>query len=141
MSPVNKDGTGGTAPERLVYCHCAYAKVVPKKVKAAVLKSLGASDREFEAVPDLCEMSARKDPFLAELASGDGLRIVACYPRAVRWLFHAAGSDLKDGVEVLNMREDSSDAIATKLGIAPELATVESDPATVESGEPEEKPS
>ena len=109
--------------ERLVYCHCAYAKVVPKGVKTDVLRALGASDREFEAVPDLCEMSARKDPMLGELAKDEGLRIVACYPRAVRWLFHAAGEQLPDpakgerDVEVLNMREDDAETIASKLGI------------------------
>ena len=99
--------------ERLVYCHCAYAKVVPPKVKSAVLEALGESTRDFEAVPDLCEMTARKDPAMAELAADEGLRIVACYPRAVRWLFHSAGSDLKDNVEILNMRVDSAEDVET----------------------------
>ena len=53
------------------------------RVKSGVLTRLAASALEFEAVPDLCEMSARRDPRLAELASADGLRIAACFPRAV----------------------------------------------------------
>ena len=104
-----------TGCERLVYCHCAYAKVVKPDVKREVLRSLGASDRDFEAVPDLCEMSARKDPALADYAADDGLRVVACYPRAVRWLFHAAGSPLKDEVQILNMREESAEEIAARI--------------------------
>lgn len=105
---------------RIVYCHCAYAKVVPPEVKHEVLKRLGDSGRDFEAVPDLCEMSARKDPALAELAADESLCVVACYPRAVRWLFHAAGSKLQDGAEILNMREASAEELAGELGLEAE---------------------
>ena len=82
---------------------------------AEVLERLGASGREFDAVPDLCEMSARKDPALAEWAAEPGLRIVACYPRAVRWLFHAAGHALPEDATVLNMRTDEPEAILGRL--------------------------
>jgi hypothetical protein len=91
-------------PSRILYCHCAYAQVVPAETKAAVLEQLSASGVSFEAVPDLCEMSARRDPGLAQIACGEEATIVACYPRAVRWLFHAAGTPLPEGVRVLNMR-------------------------------------
>ena len=33
---------------------------------------MSASGVSFEAVPDLCEMAARKDAALAEIASGKG---------------------------------------------------------------------
>lgn len=102
---------------RILYCHCAYAKVVPVKVKNEILKRLGDSGRDFEAVPDLCEMSASKDPKLAELAADPSLTMVACYPRSVRWLFHAAGHKLAGGVRVLNMRESDADALATDLDL------------------------
>ena len=45
-----------TSP-RIVYCHCAFAQVVPREVKLTVLGKLTASGVPFEAVPDLCEMS------------------------------------------------------------------------------------
>jgi len=61
-------------------------------------------------------MSARKDPALRKLVEGGDVKIVACYPRAVKWLFHAAGAPLpKEGVEVLNMREQTADAIISGL--------------------------
>ena len=63
-------------------------------------------------------MSARKDPRLAELLEdGAPVKIAACYPRAVKWLFKSAGAPLpeNDSVEVLNMREESSRDIAEKL--------------------------
>lgn len=101
---------------RVLYCHCAYAKVVPAETKGEVLKKLCDSGRPFDAVADLCEMSARKDPELKRLADGQPATIVACYPRAVRWLFHAAQAPLpKDGVEILNMREQTPADILGRL--------------------------
>lgn len=97
---------------RTLYCHCAYARVVPEATKAAVLEGLTASGREFDAVPDLCEMAARRDPRLAELAAGAPLRIAACYPRAVKWLLTSAGAELADGdAAVFNMRTDTADDV------------------------------
>jgi hypothetical protein len=89
----------------IVYCHCAFAQVLSTRVKEGVLQRLIDSGREFECVPDLCEMSARRDPRLAELARQPGTRIAACYPRAVQGLFVAAGAPLpKQGIEIVNMR-------------------------------------
>jgi len=95
-----------------VYCNCTYAKVVPEDTKRQVLAQLAAAGVEFDAVADLCDMSARKDPALKRFVDAGDLRIAACFPRAVRWLFHAAGASLdSDKVRVLNMREDKADAI------------------------------
>lgn len=102
--------------ERILYCHCAFAKVVPPETKGEVLKQLCDSGRPFDAVADLCAMSARKDPELAKLALAGHGKIAACYPRAVRWLFHAAQSPLpKEGVEILNMREQKAEDVVRAL--------------------------
>jgi hypothetical protein len=101
---------------RILYCHCNYAQVVPPEVKAAVLQKLCASGVSFDAVADLCEMSARKDPALQRLAEGDCIKIAACFPRAVKWLFHTAGADLPlSATEVLNMRTQGADDVAAAL--------------------------
>jgi hypothetical protein len=101
---------------RIVYCRCAYARIVPQGVKDAVLEALASSGADFDAVPDLCEMSARKDPRLEQLASDDEVKIIACYPRAVRWLFKGAGVDLdRDKVRILNMREEPAEAIVSEI--------------------------
>ncbi len=102
-------------PTRILYCHCAFAQVVPAETKAAVLDQLSASGVSFEAVPDLCEMSARRDPGLAQIASAGDATIVACYPRAVRWLFNAAGTTLPESVRVLNMRAAAAPEILSAL--------------------------
>jgi hypothetical protein len=114
-----------TPPTRILYCNCTYAQVVPKEVKEAVLKKLCQSGVAFEAVADLCEMSARRDPSLKRLAEGGAVKIAACYPRAVKWLFHAAQADLPaEATEVLNMRVQNADEVCAALfepGLKPNL--------------------
>ena len=120
-------------PITILYCHCAYAQVVPKDVKEAVLRRLSDSSIAFEAVADLCEMSARQDPALQRLAQGGCLKIAACYPRAVKWLFAAAQAPLSaERTQVLNMRVDSADAVATALlndSFSPNLPDGKAEPA------------
>jgi len=106
---------------RILFCNCTYAQVVPKEVKEAVLKKLCESGTAFDATADLCEMSARRDPSLQRLAGGGAVKIAACYPRAVKWLFHAAKADLQaDATEVLNMRVQNADEVCAAL-LNPEL--------------------
>ena len=102
---------------RILFCHCNYAQVVPPEVKTGVLKKLCASGQAFEAVADLCEMSARRDPALNRLTEGDvPVKVAACYPRAVKWLFGSCKAPL-DGerTEVVNMRELSAEDAAETL--------------------------
>lgn len=94
-----------TTPPRILFCNCTYAQVVPKEVKEAVLRQLCESGVAFDAVADLCEMSARQDPSLQRLTQDGSVKIAACFPRAVKWLFAAAQAPLSaDATEVLNMR-------------------------------------
>ena len=128
---TEKRDNAATEP-RIVYCRCAYARVVPRDVKDGVLEALSESGVDFDAAPDLCEMSARKDPRLAEIAAQGDITIVACYPRAVKWLFSAAGVMLdQEKVRVKNMREETAEAIVREIL-----------PAPVRDGEParEEEP-
>lgn len=116
---------------RILYCHCAYARVVPADVKTAVLNGLADAGVEFDAVPDLCEMAARADPRLRELSADAPLRIAACYPRAVRWLFAAAGAELRDGrTRVFNMRVESPEAVLNGILAPVDRESVVGEPAT-----------
>jgi hypothetical protein len=95
-----------TETPAILYCHCAYAQAVPLAVKAAVLSKLCEAGLSFTAVADLCELSARQDPALPRLAAGPRLKIVACHPRAVKWLFAAAQAPLPpDCAQILDMRQ------------------------------------
>ena len=119
---MSEAGSNGGAGSRVLYCHCAHAKVVPPAVKEDVLGRLARSGVPFEAVPDLCAAAACSDPALAAVAGAQDLRIAACYPRAVRWLFHAAGAPLTERVVIENMREEEGEAVAENLlaGFAPQ---------------------
>lgn len=107
---------------RVLFCNCTYAQVVPAEVKAAVLRKLCESGVAFDAVADLCELSARQDASLKSLAYGGPVKIAACFPRAVKWLFASGGAPLKpEATEVLNMRVQPADEIVAAL-FRPELA-------------------
>jgi hypothetical protein len=117
---------------RIIYCHCAFAQVIPKDVKLGVLQRLSQSGRDFECVPDLCELSARRDPLLQQLVQETPVRIAACFQRAVQGLFTAAGSPLPaTGVEVVNMRvlkeDEAFKALIDEVTISSDAAEI---PAT-----------
>ena len=113
-----------STPRRILYCHCAFAQVVPPETKSTVFANLCESGASFDAVPDLCEMAARRDPALEQIAATPEVAIVACYPRAVRWLFTGAGVALPETVRVLNMREQSAADIAESLELPRAAAEV-----------------
>ena len=103
-------------PARILFCNCTYSQVVPPQVKGRVLEKLIASGVSFNAVADLCEMSARKDPVMQEMSQGGEVRIAACFPRAVKWLFHAGGAPLaEERTVVSNMREQSAESVVAAL--------------------------
>ena len=105
-----------SAAPHILYCNCTYAQVVSKEVKEAVLRKLCESGVAFEAVADLCEMSARKDPSLQRFSTCGNLKIAACFPRAVKWLFSSANATLPlDQTEVLNMRVQSAEEVCSAI--------------------------
>lgn len=100
----------------ILYCHCQYAKVLPEDVKQAVLRKLCESGQPFEAVADLCELSARKDPALARLAAAGPVKVAACFPRAVKWLFNSANAPLSlESTEVVNLRALTAEQACSAL--------------------------
>lgn len=120
MSDTPESNPAPSPKPRLLYCRCAYAQVIPAEVKDAVLTGLTEAGDAFEAVPDLCEMAARRDPQLQQLAAEKTpLRIAACWPRAVRGLFTQAGATLpQEGVCIHNMRTDTAEEVLTGLRAA-----------------------
>jgi hypothetical protein len=121
---------------KILYCNCTYAQVVPKEVKSAVLQKLCESGVAFEAVADLCEMSARRDPALQRLAEDGQLKIAACFPRAVKWLFASAKAPLPlSSTEVLNMRNQPVEEIVASLlstGLTPNVPAGKEGPSRAE---------
>lgn len=97
-------------PPRILYCHCTNAGVLPAATRDAVLGELCDSGLPFEAVADLCELSARRDPLLKRLAAAGPLIIAACHPRTVRCLFAAADAPLsQESAQLLNLRTEGAE--------------------------------
>lgn len=100
----------------ILYCDCSYTGLVCQDAKDQVLKAVENSGVAFEVVPDLCELAARRDPILKRWAMADPLKIVACYPRGIKWLFEVGQGPLQhDNIEFLNMRADSAESIIASL--------------------------
>ena len=97
-------------PPRILYCHCTNAGVLPAATRDAVLRALCDSGLPFEAVADLCELSARRDPLLKRLAAAGPLTIAACHPRTIRCLFAAADAPLsQESAQLLNLRTEDAE--------------------------------
>ena len=98
--------------QSLLYCHCAYADVVPQGAKRRVRAAIEKRGTACMEVADLCELAARKDPSLAEFAAGGQVEVIACHERAVRWLFAAAGAPLAPEAVIHDMRKGDAAEIA-----------------------------
>jgi Pyruvate/2-oxoacid:ferredoxin oxidoreductase delta subunit len=104
-----------------IYCNCSYYDFVPQKNREAVIESMVKSNIQFESVSDLCLLAARKDPVLQKWAKFSNIRIIACFPRAVKWLFNAADAQLPDkNVEFFNMRTQTPKDITIALSASTE---------------------
>ena len=100
----------------VVFCSCAYYETIPGAVKERVFNSLRDAGIVVETVADLCGMAANRHPRLRHWTQAEPLSIVACFPRAVRWLFEAAGTPLKsERTRLFNMRTQSPEEIAREL--------------------------
>jgi len=102
----------------VLYCNCSYKELIPEERKNKAREVLGCSGTEVIAVPDLCELASRRDPRLAEVAAKPRVTIVACYPRAVQWLFRWAGCPLHDDAEIVNLRTSTIRDLSERLGAA-----------------------
>ncbi len=96
----------------VVFCSCVHYETIPQATKQQVFDSLRDADIAVEAVADLCGMAANRHPRLRHWAQAEPLSIVACFPRAVRWLFETAGVPLDlSSTRLFNMRTQSADEI------------------------------
>ncbi len=121
--------------ELTIYCHCGHYDLADEQVKADVLRGLTGGDGEFVAVTDLCGLCANKDPRLKEWTQSEHIRIFACYPRAVKWLFAAGDAPLpNEGVEYFNFRTGDTGELAAITSSEPnDAATAE--PVEFEKGD------
>lgn len=98
----------------ILFCQCEQARLLPAEAVDSVQRRLREAGAAWESVPDLCGMAARRDPALKRF-SGGRVKIAACFPRAVKWLFAAGGADLSPETELLNLRTQGAGEVAEAL--------------------------
>ncbi len=109
-SIVTTSDTAAQPP--VLMCACAHYDIIPKATKDAVLDFLSRTGIRHEVVPDLCGLAAGHDPLLQQWSQSESPFVIACFPRAVRWLFSAADVPLEGKpVRFFNMRTQSPDEI------------------------------
>jgi len=116
--PENGRGAG-----TVLYCSCATSDLVSPETRSALEQALAAAGRRVVVVRDLCSLAACKDPLLGKLAGERRLQVVACYPRAVRWLFAAADVPLGEDVTILNQRTTTADELCQVLASDPAVSS------------------
>lgn len=122
----------------LLLCQCArYGLISPETVRT-LSASLRACGMPFEVVPDLCELAARKDPRLQQLAGLARPMVLACHPRAVKALFHLAGAPLDaERTLLVNVREGPVEDALAVLGTprGPSESTTDAASAPLATGD------
>jgi NAD-dependent dihydropyrimidine dehydrogenase PreA subunit len=108
--------SGAADSPSVLLCTCAHYDIIPKGTKDAVLEFLSRGGIDAMVVADLCGLVASRDPRLQQWSRTESPIVIACFPRAIRWLFHAAGMPLDDKpVRFFNMRTQSPDEILAAL--------------------------
>ncbi len=97
------------AGQKLVLmCNCVHYDLISQDTKEQTLHLLADAGARVQVVADLCGLAASRDPRLSDWAASPSLTIVACFPRAIRWLFHAGGAQLsEERARFFNMRTQS----------------------------------
>jgi len=99
----------------VLFCHCAYSQIISESAKQRVLEGLRADGIAYSEVADLCGLAARRDSLFEKLGQTRNLKIIACFPRTIKWLFAAAGSTMPADTEIFNMRTEAPEIILNKL--------------------------
>lgn len=119
-------------PTTVLLCRCANTELTPAPVRETVLAALRRDGRRVVVVNDLCSLVAARDPALIELAR-EPLTVFACFPRAVRWLFDAAGAPLPDGSAVFNLRTGTAEDVLDAFAASPLSTSADDAPSAEES--------
>ena len=102
----------------VIFCQCKNAQIIPCEIREAINDWFSKNQIAYTCVDDLCGLAAGKDSRLHEWAAENTV-IIACFERAVRWLFAIAGAELKSGVQILNQRTQSAPEMIDRLKSLP----------------------
>jgi len=100
----------------ILFCKCESSDLVSVNARIKISYFLEKSCLEYIEVTDFCNKIALSESWIKTLAASSTLSVIACYPRAVEWLFHAAGVSIKEkNITYFNMREQKADDIISEI--------------------------
>jgi NAD-dependent dihydropyrimidine dehydrogenase PreA subunit len=101
----------------IIFCGCCNSDIITDNIKQQVRSTLQHNNISYNDYPDLCGLAAQKNNALIEsISTASSVIIIACFPRAVKWLLHSAKISLTEkNIQYLNMREQSAEEIITAL--------------------------
>lgn len=101
----------------ILFCSCSGRSFLSDDARRAITIGLQESGHNFTTIPDLCGMTIKIGGKLKEIVDHSGrITIIACYPRAVKWLFAMAGIEWKsEKMNVINARKESAEKILEKI--------------------------
>jgi Pyruvate/2-oxoacid:ferredoxin oxidoreductase delta subunit len=99
----------------VIFCQCKNAQIISPQIRETLTSWFSQNQVAHTCVDDLCGLAAKKDSRLGEWAADENLVVIACFQRAIRWLFAMAGVNLKDSTLILNQRVSSAQEIIGQL--------------------------
>jgi Pyruvate/2-oxoacid:ferredoxin oxidoreductase delta subunit len=114
----------------VIICTCSFRRLIAEDAIRKILGALSGSGLEYVLVDDLCRIAALEKEILAGWA---GNIVVACYPRAVKAHFAAAGSEAG---EIFNIRTEPVEDVIEKMGLVSSGADTQSLPVPQGDWEP-----
>ncbi len=125
QSPNRRCACAGPAPA-VILCDCGRATPSQRLLVAEADALVRARGLAALRATDLCSAVARRDPRLLSFPANRPLLVVACRPRAVRWLVHAAGLPAAGSrLDVVDLRQEPE---AARAEMKAHLACAEAGP-------------
>jgi len=105
--------------DRIIYCRCIDSEIFPKKSRNLLQAVLKSSDKDICIIDDICDKAAKKDPKFIDCVKQQNTTIIACHPRAVKWLLSSAGIEMEtvNSIHYLNLMKQSISEILKDLKI------------------------
>lgn len=75
----------------ILLCNCSDAGIGDPERRETIRQALIERHIPFTETNDLCQLAAKPDARLDRFANCDSLTVIACHPRAVKWMLQAAG--------------------------------------------------
>lgn len=105
----------------ILYCKCANTDLVTEEDRNNISEYLAHSGLEYIELSDFCDQTTLSPAWLKRTLSSS-LVVIACYPRAVDWLFHTSGISVEElNIKYFNLREQKSTDIIAALAKFKEL--------------------